>query len=96
MEDRGLPARLPTYMPDPLRIEADLVAALKLTAAPPQAWIDAAALLPSTLGDLAEIEQVVASPEFRRRFAADPHGAVAGVGLSPSEPLVRALQARLA
>ena len=83
-------------MSDPLRIEAELVAALKLTAAPPQAWIDAAALLPSTLGDLEEIEQLVASPEFRRRFAADPHAAVAGVGLSPSEPLVRALQARLA
>jgi hypothetical protein len=96
MEDRRLPGRLITYMSDPLRIEAELVAALKLTAAPPRAWIDAAALLPSTLGDLAEIEQVVVSPEFRRRFAADPHAAVAGVGLSPSEPLVRALQARLA
>ena len=93
MEDPRRPERLITYMSDPLRIEAELVAALKLTAAPPQAWIDAAALLPSTLG---EIEQLVASPEFRRRFAADPHAAVAGVGLSPSEPLVRALQARLA
>ena len=96
MEDPRRSERLITYMSDPLRTEAELVAALKLTAAPPQAWIDAAALLPSTLGDLEEIEQLAASPEFRRRFAADPHAAVAGVGLSPSEPLVRALQARLA
>lgn len=83
-------------MSDPLSIEAELVAALKLTAAPPQAWVDAAALLPSTLGDLGEIEQLVASPEFRRSFAGDPHAAMAGAGLSPSGPLVRALQARLA
>ena len=84
------------YMSDPLRIEAELVAALKLTAPPPQAWIDAAALLPTTLGDLDAIDQVVASDDFRRRFAIDPEAAVENAGLTPSEPLVRALQARLA
>ena len=83
-------------MSDPLRIEAELVAALKLTAPPPEAWIDAAALLPSTLGDLDAIEQVVASDEFRRHFAVDPEAAVQDAGLTASEPLVRALQARLA
>jgi hypothetical protein len=83
-------------MSDPLRTEAELVAALKLTARPPRAWIDAASLIPSTLGDLADIERLVASAEFRERFASDPHGAVHGAGLTASGPLVAALRARLA
>lgn len=82
-------------MPDPLSKEAELVAALKLTAGPPQAWIEAAALLPSTLGDLEQIERAIDSAEFRERFARDPDGAVADAGLRPSAQLMQALRARL-
>jgi hypothetical protein len=83
-------------MPDPLQTEADLVAALKLTAGPPQSWIEAAALLPSTLGDLNRIERAVDSTEFREQFARDPHEAIARAGLELSDQLVEALRARLA
>ena len=83
-------------MQDPLATEAQLVAALKLTAGAPQAWIEAAALIPSTLGDLEQVERAVASPEFREHFARDPHGAVAQAGLNPSDELVTALRDRLA
>jgi hypothetical protein len=79
-------------MDDPLQIEADLVAALKLTAAPPPAWIRAAELIPSTLGDLETIERAVETDEFRHRFASDPYRAVQQAGLDPSEQLVHALQ----
>ncbi len=82
-------------MQDPLSTEAELVAALKLTSGPPPAWIEAAALIPSTLGDLDEIERAVASSEFRARFAHDPQGAVTHAGLSPSPELVAALRDRL-
>lgn len=82
-------------MQDPLHTEAELVAALKLTAGPPQAWIEAAALLPSTLGDLKQIERAVASPDFRERFARDPHAAVLQAGLEPSDELVAALRFEL-
>lgn len=83
-------------MQDPLHTEAELVAALKLTAGPPRAWIEAAAVIPSTLGDLADIEQAVASAEFRERFVQDPRTAVTQAGLTPSRPLIDALRARLA
>ncbi len=83
-------------MPDPLANETELVAALKLTAGPPDAWIEAAALLPSTLGDLEQIERAVDNAEFREWFARDPRGAVAQAGLDPSDQLIGALRARLA
>jgi hypothetical protein len=79
-------------MSDALHTEAELVAALKLTAPPPQAWIEAAAQLGSTLGDLERIEQAVGSPEFRERFERDPHDAIVQAGLEPSEQLVEALR----
>jgi hypothetical protein len=82
-------------MPDALHTEAELVAALKLTAGPPEGWIEAAALLPSTLGDLDRIERAVSGPEFRERFARDPHEALLQAGLEPSEQLVEALRVRL-
>lgn len=81
-------------MSDVLHTEAELVAALKLTARPPQAWIEAAALLGSTLGDLDRIEQAVGSPEFREWFQRDPHEAIVQAGLEPSEQLVEALRLR--
>ena len=83
-------------MPDALQTEAGLVGALQLTASPPQAWIEAAVLLPSTLGDLNRIERAVASAEFRERFARDPRDAIAEAGLEPSAQLVQALRARFA
>lgn len=83
-------------MQDPLHTEAELVAALKLTAGPPRAWVEAAAMIPATLGDLSEIEQAAASAEFRERFVRDPRAAVTQAGLHPSEQLIDALRARLA
>ena len=82
-------------MQDELQTEADLVAALKLTAGPPQAWIEAAALLPGTLGDLEQIERAIESPGFRERFARDPRSAVSQAGLEPSDELVAALKLQL-
>ena len=82
-------------MPDALHTEAELVAALKLTVGPPQPWIEAAALLPSTLGDLDRIERAVSSPEFRELFARDPDAALLQAGLEPSEQLVAALRSWL-
>jgi hypothetical protein len=83
-------------MEDPIGPELDLAEALRMTAAPPQAWIDAAAMLPSTLGDLGEIERVVTLPGFRAAFVADPEQALADFGLAASTPVVSALQDRLA
>jgi hypothetical protein len=83
-------------MDDALNPELKLVAAVRMTAAPPQAWIDAAAMLPSTLGELGEIERLVAAPEFRDAFALDPESALADRGLPASRPLVTALRERFA
>ena len=83
-------------MEDPLAPETELVAALKLTAGPPQAWIEAAAMIPSTLGDLDAIERVLDNPEFREQFEIDPHRAIQETGLTPTEPLVAAVRDRLA
>ena len=83
-------------MHDTLAPELELVAALKLTAPPPRAWIEAAAMLPSTLGDLGEVEQVVARPEFRVAFALDPERTLADAGLPASTPLVLAVRELLA
>ncbi len=82
-------------MPDTIDTEMRLAAALKLTAAPPAAWIEAAAMIPSTIGDLDQIEQAVASAEFRERFALDPVDAVSQAGLEPSDRFVAALRERL-
>jgi hypothetical protein len=82
-------------MDDPLRPELELVEALRMTAAPPRAWIDAAAMLPSTLGDLDEIERLVALPDFREAFRVDPDRALADFGLSASMPVLTALRERL-
>jgi hypothetical protein len=82
-------------MDDPLTAEAELVAALRLTAAPPAAWVEAAALIPETLGDLDALERLVDTPEFRERFAAAPEHALQQAGLDPSGPLLDALHERL-
>jgi hypothetical protein len=80
------------------RIEDDerLVRALRMTREPPQAWIDAAALIPATLGALESIEQLIASSAFRSRFAESPESAVAEAGLSTSPALLGALRAEFA
>src|ERR1700735_5014636 len=82
-------------MQDPLQEEAALVAALRLTAGRPRAWIDAAAMLPTTIGELETIERAVNDQAFRERFARDAHGALANAGLEPSDELVSALRSRL-
>jgi hypothetical protein len=76
--------------------DLDLIRALRLTAAPPQAWIDAAAMIPSTLGDLDRIEAVVADPGFRANFARDPAQALADEGLPSTAPVMAAVRERLA
>lgn len=72
-----------------------LVRALRLTADPPRPWIDAAALIPSTLGDLDTLERMIDSPAFRERFDRDPSGALREAGLPVSEPVLAALRDRL-
>lgn len=83
-------------MDDPIAPEAALVAALKLTAPPPEAWVEAATLLPSTLGELDRIQDVTSSPAFRERFATDPATALAEAGLPTSPALMAAMRFRLA
>jgi hypothetical protein len=73
-----------------------LIEALRLTGDPPQAWIDAAALIPLTLGDLASIERVVTSEDFRSRFLESPESAMTDAGLPASPALVAALRAEFA
>jgi len=82
-------------MDDPILIQAALAEALKLTADAPAAWIEAAVLIPSTLGDLAELERLASDPEFRARFQADPTGAVTAAGLTPTAPVLSALREHL-
>ena len=82
-------------MDDPVISQAALADALKLTADAPAAWIEAAVLIPSTLGDLSAIERLASDPEFRVRFHDDPGGAVAAAGLTPSAALLVALHERL-
>lgn len=79
------------------RLEADerLITALRMTGNPPQAWIDAAALIPDTLGDLASVERTIASQAFRARFVESPEAAVLEIGLPASPALVAALRAQL-
>lgn len=83
-------------MDDPIGFELELAGSLRMTAAPPRAWIDAAAMLPSTLGDLDEIERLVGRPDFRAAFGANPERALAEFGLAVSTPMVSALRDRLA
>jgi hypothetical protein len=82
-------------MADELNHELELAAALRTTAAPPQAWIDAAVAIPAMLADLDAIDRLVASGEFRDAFAADPARALSEAGLEPSVPLVAAVRERL-
>ncbi len=103
MDDLHRPRRLPERMPDdplqipddPLQIELDLVSALRLTAAPPQAWIQAAIAIPTTLADLAAIDRLIDDTGFRAAFAADARRAIIDAGLDPSPPLVHAVRERL-
>lgn len=83
-------------MSERLDADARLIEALRLTADPPQVWIDAAGLIPDTLGDLASVEQVIASQAFRMRFAESPELAVTEAGLPASPALVAALRSQLA
>jgi hypothetical protein len=83
-------------MADDLNREIALAAALRTTAAPPQAWIDAAVAIPATLADLDAIDRLVAEGAFRDAFAADPARALSEAGLTPSVPLVAAVRERLA
>jgi hypothetical protein len=83
-------------MDDPIRPELALAEALRMTAAPPAAWIEAAAMLPATLGELSEIERLVARPDFRKAFGADPERALSQFGLQASPPVISALREHLA
>jgi hypothetical protein len=83
-------------MSDRLQEDARLVQALRMTADPPQSWLDAAVEIPATLGDLTSIEQLVASDVFRTRFSESPESAVAEAGLPATPALVAALRAELA
>jgi hypothetical protein len=78
--------------PVPLTPETELVAALRLTADPPLAWTEAAAMIPATLGDLAELEPLLASDEFRSRFDADAAAALSAAGLPATTPVVAAMR----
>jgi hypothetical protein len=81
-------------MGETLEDDERLIEALRLTGAPPRAWVDAAALIPVTLGDLASIERIVASQEFRSRFRESPESALADAGLPATPALVAALRAQ--
>ncbi len=87
---------LPNMDDDPLATDLAVAQALRMTAMPPQAWIEAAAMLPSTLGDLDSIERLIALPSFREAFDRDPERALARAGLPASQPVVAALRERLA
>jgi hypothetical protein len=73
-----------------------LIEALRLSGDPPRAWMEAAALIPLTLGDLASIERVVASEEFRSHFRESPESAMADAGLPATPALIAALRAQFA
>jgi hypothetical protein len=81
---------------DPLTVELRLANALRMTAAPPQAWVEVAVMLPSTLGDLDAVERLIAQPSFRSAFARDPESALRAAGLPSSKPVLAALRERLA
>lgn len=72
--------------------DLDLIRALRLTADPPQPWIDAAALIPSTLGDLERIEALVEDPAFRASFEHDPAQALRDAGLPTTAPVMAAVR----
>lgn len=77
---------------DPLSPETELVAALRLTAEPPAVWTEAAAMIPAMLGDLEQLEPLLASDEFRSRFAADAPAALSDAGLPATTPMVAAMR----
>jgi hypothetical protein len=82
-------------MDDAVLPQAALAEALKLTADAPAAWIEAAVLIPSTLGDLSAIGRLASDAAFRARFRDDPSGAVTAAGLTPSAPLLVVLRERI-
>jgi hypothetical protein len=83
-------------MHDPLTPEFELVEALRLTAGPPRAWIESAALVPDTLRELDDLDRLVSSPEFQTRFRQDPGAAVAAAGLEATPVILAALDERVA
>jgi hypothetical protein len=82
-------------MDDPLNRELELVAALTLTAPPPAAWIEAAAMLPSTLGDLETIDRTIDDREFREQFARNPERTLIQAGLECTRSVLAAVRERL-
>lgn len=82
-------------MKDPLSPEFELVQALRLTAGPPGAWIEAAAMIPETLRELADLDRLVASHEFHTRFREDPRAALVHAGLDPTPVILAALDERI-
>ena len=83
-------------MQDPLQEEAALVAALRLTAGPPRAWIEAAPVLPTTVAEPGMVERAVNDQDFRERLANEAHDAPANAGLKASDELRAASRSRLA
>jgi hypothetical protein len=75
--------------------DLNLIRALGLTADPPQAWIDAAVMIPTTLGDLEKLEALVADTAFRAQFTRDPAQALLGAGLPATVPVLAAVRDRL-
>jgi hypothetical protein len=75
--------------------ELALIRALRLTADPPQAWIETAAQIPVTLGDLDELDQLLRGDAFRADFALDPHEAIRKAGLPDSDAVLAAVRDRV-
>lgn len=62
----------------------------------PEAWIEAAALIPQTRRDAEQIVALAeADREFREAAIADLEGALELKGFEPSEPLLAEVRARL-
>ena len=63
--------------------------------APLAAWVDAAVLIPSVLGDLSEIQGTWGIDAGFAPASRDPLGAVAAAGMAPDAPVLAALRAHL-
>jgi hypothetical protein len=67
-----------------------------MTAAPPDAWVQAACAIPDMLADLEAVERLAADEDwFAPAFAADPDAALRRAGFAVSAPLRSAVRARL-
>jgi hypothetical protein len=75
--------------------ELGLIRALRLTADPHESWVEAAALIPVTLGDLDDLGQLLSSAAFRSGFKLDPHRAIREAGLPDSEAVLAAVRDRV-